>query len=112
MRSASPANAVVAARTMAHPHISWANVARLPGHRQRRRDGFRMLCALCGAGSRRCTERLELRIGGEPFVDVSRAAARRQLEQAHRLVLRTLPQRQYAAVEIGFADLALLLVYV
>src|SRR4030095_10271006 len=58
------------------------------------------------AGSRRCTERLELRIGGEPFVGVSRAAARRQLEQAHRLVLRTLPQRQFAAVEIGFADLA------
>src|ERR1700746_1254635 len=60
-------------------------------------------------GSRRFTERLELRISGEPFVDVSRAAACRQPEQAHRLVLRTKPQRQFAAVEIGFAELALLL---
>src|SRR5262249_23918526 len=54
--------------------------------------------------SRRFTERLELGIGGKPFVDVFRAAARRQPEQAHRLVLRIEPQRPSAAVEIGFAD--------
>src|SRR5215831_1391801 len=58
--------------------------------------------------SRRFTERLELGIGGKPFLDVFRAATRRQPEQAHRLVLRIEPQRQFAAVEIGFADLALL----
>src|SRR6516225_2012014 len=42
--------------------------------------------------SRRFTERLELGIGGKPFLDVFRAAARRQPEQAHRLVLRIEPQ--------------------
>src|SRR6516225_10068417 len=59
--------------------------------------------------SRRFTKRLEFGIGGKPFVDVSRAVARRQPEQAHRLVLRVEPQRQFTTVEIGFADLALLL---
>jgi hypothetical protein len=58
---------------------------------------------ICGAEtalvrSRRCTERLELRINGEPFVRFSRAAARRQPEAARRLVLRTLPQRSSGIV--------------
>jgi hypothetical protein len=39
----------------------------------------------------------------------SRTIARRQPEQARRLVLRTLPQHQFAAVEIGLADLTLFL---
>jgi hypothetical protein len=47
---------------------------------------------------------LEFRIGDIPYVGVLRAV--REAEQANCLALRALLQRQFAAIEIGLADLA------
>src|ERR1700724_1345589 len=66
-----------------------------------------LMCKSARSGRR--TERLEFRIGGRPFGEVMRAVTRREPKQTRRVVLRALPQRQFAAVEVRLADLALLL---
>ena len=59
-------------------------------------------------GSRRGSKRPGLRFGGDVFVETVWAIPRGGLEQAGRLVLGTDPQGNFAAVEIGLADLVLL----
>jgi hypothetical protein len=66
---------------------------------------YRKDCLCFGAGSPRHAERREFRFGGGPFEEGFRAIPRCKLEQTCGGVLRARPQRQFSAVEIGFADL-------
>ena len=58
------------------------------------------------AATRADAERLEFERGGVPFDQSFRAIASGDTELSHRIVLGALPQRPFAGIEIGLADLA------